>query len=102
MPKIHNIGKQHFVQVLTNFRVVWGKKVVVRGYTNEIDYPFRHSSPLIVRLPFHKALVLGKWAGHYTDEKTALNAAIHGRVLTDEDFEEGWTAPAYRNSEKSS
>ena len=90
MPKVHNIGKQHFAQYI-DFPVKWGWKITVRGWTQEIDFPFRTAKPFIVRLPNHKALTFGKWTGKQPDEETALNAAIEGRVLQDEDFQEGWT-----------
>jgi hypothetical protein len=102
MPKVHNIGKQHFVQLLTNYRVEWGFRVAVKGWTQEINEPFRTSAPWIVRLPFDKALVCGKWTGRVDDEEDALNRALQGRVLKDEDFQEGWTAPAYKNAEEDS
>ena len=102
MPKTHTIGKQHFVQILSNFKVLWNGKLYVRGDTHEIEPPFRHAKPLIIRLPFNSALVVGKWAGVYDDEETALNFAMHGRVLKDEDFQEGWTPPAYQAPKESS
>ena len=99
MPKVHNIGKTRFTQYI-DFPVKWGWKIAVRGTTQEIEEPFRFATPLIVRLPFHKALVFGKWQGQL-DEEEALNKAIQGRVLSDEDFQEGWTAPAYQNGTSS-
>lgn len=99
MPKVHNIGKQHFVQRLTNYRVVWGKKLIVKGWTQEISEPYRTATPWILRLPFNNALVFGTWSGQL-DEEEALNRAIQGRVLKDEDFEEGWTPPAYKTPEE--
>lgn len=101
MPKVHSIGKKHFTQVI-EFPVKWGFKVAVVGWTQEIEEPFRTSTPLIIRLPFHKALVLGKWTGTQPDEETALNRAIEGRILADEDFEEGWAAPAYKATKEDS
>jgi hypothetical protein len=99
MPKVHNIGKKHFVQFI-DFPVKWEGKLMVRGWTQEIEEPFRTSSPFIFRMPNFKALVIGKWAGAQPDEETALNNAMQGRVLKDEDFEEGWTPPAYQDSEE--
>lgn len=99
MPKVHNIGKQHFVQLL-KFPADWGKKLYVTGYTQEIVEPFRTcDDALIIRLPFYKALVFGKWTG-VLEEEQALEKAIQGRVLKDEDFQEGWTAPAYKAGEE--
>ena len=91
MPEVHNIGKTRFTQLLKNYRVEWGWKFVVRGWTQEIEPPFRTAAPVIVRLPGNKALVYGKWTGTL-DEESALETAIQGRVLTDDDFQEekGW------------
>lgn len=91
MPKVHNIGSKYFVQ-LTNFPFKWGFKVIVRGWTQEIEPPYRTSTPYIVRLPRYKALALGKWEGTRTEEE-ALNLALERRDLTYEDFSEeaGWT-----------
>jgi hypothetical protein len=100
MPKVHNIGKQHFVQYF-RLPAKWGWKVVVRGSTQEIEFPYRVAKPLMIRLPFYRVLVIGKWVGKL-DEETALNNAMQGRVLKDEDFEEGWTAPAYQATEEDS
>lgn len=94
MPKVHNIGSQRFLQYI-DFPVKWGWKLAVSGWTQEIDEPFRTAKPLIIRMPAHKALVIGKWNGQLNEEE-ALETAIQGRVLKDEDFQEGWTAPAHQ------
>lgn len=102
MPKTHNIGKQRFIQFI-DFPVKWGYKLVVRGWTQEIEEPFRTSKPLIFRMPFYKAFVIGKWNGQLNEED-ALGAALEMRVLKDEDFseEKGWTpAPVEAGSEDS-
>ena len=90
MPKVHNIGPV-FVQV-TKFPYDWGSKVVVRGWTQEIEEPFRTSKPLILRLPNYKALVCGRWTG-IKDEEEALSGALETREVTYDDFTEeaGWT-----------
>ena len=90
MPKAHNIGPL-FVQV-TNFPYEWGTKVVVRGWTQEIEEPFRTSKPFIFRLPKYKAIVFGLWSGSKTEED-ALNSALGRRDVTYDDFTEeaGWT-----------
>lgn len=90
MPKAHNIGPL-FVQ-LTNFPYEWDGKFVVRGWTQEIEEPFRTAAPLIVRLPKYKALVLGRWTGMKNEEE-ALNSALERRDVTYDDFTEeaGWT-----------
>ena len=100
MPKVHNIGKRRFIQF---FRLPadWKGKLVVRGYTQEIQEPFRTSAPLMLRLPFYRVLVLGKWTGSQPDEETALHNAMQGRVLKDEDFQEGWVPAAYKAREES-
>ena len=92
MPKVHNIGPV-FVQV-TNFPYQWGGKLLVRGWTQEIEEPYRTSEPYIVRLPKYKALVFGRWNGMKTEEE-ALNGALERRDVTYDDFTEkaGWTAP---------
>jgi hypothetical protein len=91
MPKVHNIGPKHFVQLI-DLPVIWGKKFVVRGWTQEIDEPFRTSEPLLVRLPKYKALAFGKWTGFKTEED-ALKSALNTREVTYDDFTEeaGWT-----------
>jgi hypothetical protein len=101
MPKVHNIGNERFVQFI-DFPVKWGWKIAVRGWTQEIEYPFRTSTPLIVRLPFYKALVFGRWTGKQPNEETALNNAIQGRILNDEDFqkEKGWTPAPVQDAEE--
>lgn len=100
MPKVHEIGPL-FVQV-TNFPYSWGKKVVVRGWTQEIEPPYRTSVPFIVRLPSYKALVFGRWTGT-KEEEEALNDVLGRRDLTNEDFSEeaGWVAPPEQAGEES-
>jgi hypothetical protein len=90
MPKVHNIGPV-FVQV-TKFPYDWGNKVVVRGWTQEIEEPFRTSQPFILRLPKYKALVCGRWTG-VKNEEEALTGALETREVTYDDFTEeaGWT-----------
>ena len=102
MPKVHKIGAKRFVQV-TNFPYEWGKKVIVRGWTQEIEPPYRTSEPLIVRLPFYKAIVFGKWTGFKQGEEEALNSALSRRDLTYDDFteEKGWTPAPNEGREES-
>jgi len=91
MPKVHKVGPKHFIQ-LTNFPFKWGFKFFVRGWTQEIEHPFRTSTPFIVRLPRYKALVFGKWTGTKNEEE-ALTMALGKREVTYDDFTEeaGWT-----------
>jgi hypothetical protein len=90
MPKIIPLGDQYFAQYM-RFPVQWKNKLLVRGWTQEIEEPFRTANPVIFRLPFYRALVLGKWNGQLTEEE-ALSRAIERRDLTDDDFSEenGW------------
>jgi hypothetical protein len=103
MPKVHNIGKQHFVQYF-RFPAKWGWKIIVRGNTQEIEPPFRMSKPYMIRMPLYRVLVLGKWTGLQPDEETALNNAMQGRLLTNEDFtkEKGWTAAPNQDGKENS
>lgn len=100
MPKVHDIGPL-FVQV-TNFPYDWGLKVVTRGWTQEIEPPYRTSNPFIIRLPFYKAIVFGRWTGTKPEEE-ALNGILERRDLTYEDFteEKGWTPAPDSNREES-
>lgn len=100
MPKVHNIGPL-FVQV-TKFPYDWGNKVFVRGWTQEIDEPFRTAKPLIMRLPKYKALVCGYWNGTKTEEE-ALLGALETREVTYDDFTEeaGWTPAPDSDREES-
>jgi hypothetical protein len=100
MPKVHNIGPT-FVQI-TNFPYKWGAKFIVRGWTQEIEDPFRTSKPFIVRLPRYKALVLGRWTGT-TNEESALSGALQTREVTYDDFteEKGWIPAPDSNSKES-
>lgn len=93
MPKVYNIGPKHFVQLI-DLPVVWNKKFIVRGWTQEIEEPFRTSKPFLVRLPKYKALAFGKWTG-FKNEEEALKSALNTREVTYDDFTEeaGWTAP---------
>ena len=101
MPNTHNIGPT-FVQI-TKFPYDWGNKLVVRGWTQEIEEPFRTAKPFIVRLPKYKALVLGKWSGFKTEEE-ALSGALETREVTYDDFTEeaGWTPAPDSDREASS
>ena len=91
MPKAHKIGTKHFLQ-LVELPLIWEKKFIVRGWTQEIEPPFRTSQPFLVRLPKYKVLVFGKWTGTKTEEE-ALNSALETREVTYDDFTEeaGWT-----------
>ena len=100
MPKTHNIGTQHFVQ-LTKFPYEWGHKVVTRGWTQETEAPYRTATPLIVRLPRYRALVLGRWTGQ--TDVGEVDKLIGLRIVTEDEFteEKGWTPPPKSDREKS-
>ena len=102
MPKVHNIGKKHFVQFI-DLPVIWGNKFFVRGWTQEIEEPFRTSEPILVRLPKYKALAFGKWTG-FKEEEDALNSALNTREVTYDDFTEeaGWVPTSNSHRETSS
>jgi hypothetical protein len=99
MPKVYDIGTKHFVQFL-NQPYIWGNKLTSKGWTQEIDEPFRFSEPTMVRLPFNRILVFGKWIG-VKNEEEALNSALNRRDLTYDDFTEeaGWTPPPDEDTE---
>ena len=99
MPKVHNIGPL-FVQV-TRFPYEWGNKLVVRGWSQEIEEPYRTAVPFIVRLPKYHGLVLGRWGA--MKEEEALSGALARREVTYDDFTEeaGWTPATESNRETS-
>jgi hypothetical protein len=99
MPKVHDIGKKHFVQLVKQ-PYIWGNLMLAKGWTQEIDPPYRFAEPFMIRLPFDRVLVIGKWVG-VKDEEEALNSALNRRDLTYDDFTEeaGWTPPPDQDSE---
>ena len=101
MPKVHNIGPL-FVQ-FTNFPYEWDGKFYTRGWTQEIDEPFRTSNPIILRLPKYKALVFGRWTGRKHTEDDAIASALELRWATEDDFKEekGWTPAPDSHEEES-
>lgn len=103
MAKLHNIGPRHFVQFL-HFPAQWEGKLWVRGWTQEISEPYRRAEPIIIRLPFYKAFVVGKWQDKEYEEEEALMHAVQYREVTYDDFTEeaGWTpAPDQIDDESS-
>jgi hypothetical protein len=100
MPKVHTLGPL-FVQV-TRFPYEWGNKIVVRGWSQEIEEPYRTATPFIVRLPKYHGLVLGRW-GVMKEEEEALSGALARREVTYDDFTEeaGWTPATESNRETS-
>jgi len=56
--------------------------LVEKGYSQEIDHPFRKGTSIVVRIPFTtKAIVFGKW-GEIQDEDEALRDAIGARDIS--------------------
>jgi hypothetical protein len=56
--------------------------VVEKGWTHEIDEPYRKGSCLVFRLPFTKpGFAFGIWTVAAQSEDEALTAAIWGRHL---------------------
>jgi hypothetical protein len=100
MPKVHKLGPHAFAQVIYQ-PLQWGNKIKVKGWTQEIEHPYRFAAPLMVRLPFKYVLVLGKWQGT-KEEEDALNSALLRRDVTYDDFTEeaGWLPPSDEDSEK--
>ena len=88
---------------MTRFPYEWGNKLVVRGWSQEIEEPYRNATPFIVRLPKYHGLVLGRW-GAMKEEEEALSGALARREVTYDDFTEeaGWTPAPESNRETSS
>ena len=103
MAKLHNIGPHRFIQFM-RLPVEWGNKFWVRGWTQEIEEPFRTAEPVLVRLPFYRAIAFGHWTGFAKNEEDALNRAIERRDVTYDDFveEKGWTPPPEQVGEEDS
>jgi hypothetical protein len=56
--------------------------VVEKGWTHEIDEPYRKGSCLVFRVPFTKpGFAFGVWTVASQSEDEALTAAIWGRKL---------------------
>jgi hypothetical protein len=55
--------------------------VLEKGWTHEIEEPYRRGSCFVLRFPFaHRAIALGVWR-EAQDEEQALTAALWGRHL---------------------
>ena len=76
MPPTRRITKNWFWSTLTYAHR--GLPWVERGDTQEIEWPYRHASSLVIRLPFTlPALVVGRW-GPPRPETEALLHAVRG------------------------
>lgn len=77
MPAVHQIGKNRFIQTMQYPSRKF--PIVDRGFTQEIEWPFRKGSSWVIRVPLSRlALVLGKWTGSL-DEQEALESALSAR-----------------------
>ena len=74
-----NIGKSYVVKIRYPHRNPL--PIFEKGWTHEIDEPFRRGTCVVFRLPFTRTgIAIGVW-GATQDETTALTAAIWGRHL---------------------
>jgi hypothetical protein len=101
MPKLHSLGPHHFVQLIDQ-PLKWEGKRRVKGWTQEIEAPYRYASPTLIKLFRNKILVIGKWEGT-KEEEDALNLAVSRRDVDYEDFTEeaGWIPAPDQDSETS-
>jgi hypothetical protein len=99
MPKVHRLGPNRFVQLIDQ-PLKWEGKRKVKGWTQEIEPPYRYASPTLITLFRNKILVIGIWEGS-KDEEDALNLAVSRRDLTYDDFTEeaGWEPAPDQDSE---
>jgi hypothetical protein len=99
MPKVHNIGEQRFVQLIKQ-PLEWKGQRTVKGWSQEIEAPYRYASPTLIKLFKNYILVVGKWEGSKTEED-ALNSALERRNVTYDDFTEeaGWIPAPDEDSE---
>jgi len=78
------ISKNWFWSTITYAHRGW--PWIERGDTQEIEYPYRKSRSLVLRLPFTRTgLVVGKW-GPPRPEMEALLDAVRGRFSDLEDL----------------
>lgn len=81
MPAVHQIGKTRFIQTMQYPSRRF--PLVDRGFTQEIEYPYRKGDSLVLRAPLSRwALVVGKWTGSL-DEQEALETALSARWVGD-------------------
>lgn len=74
MAETHDIGST-FWHVI---RVRKGTALHHRARTQETEEPYRYSLSHVLRLPFGRALVLGRWKNdERIDEVEALRRAVH-------------------------
>ncbi len=72
MAKTWRMSKRWFLSTLTYAHR--GLPWIERGDTQEIEWPYRRSRSLVIRLPFTlKALVVGRWG----DPRPEMEALLH-------------------------
>ena len=96
--KTHDLGPFYLQLIWAPYE--WNNKRVVRGWSQETDEPFRTSTPLLLRLPGYRALVLGKWTGRA--DQTKIDEIIGLRVAQEHEFTEeaGWAPPPREDREE--
>lgn len=81
MPPTHQIGKTRFIQTMDYPSRKF--PLIDKGYTQEIEWPYRKGDSLVLRMPFgRRALVVGKWV-KTMDEQDALESAVGARWVGD-------------------
>lgn len=86
MPETHDLGRLY----LTHMRYLTrkGMPLAERGWSTEVEDPFRRGRCLVLRVPFTKfGIVLGLW-GRAGDEDSRLAEAIGCRLLGPLDLHE--------------
>jgi hypothetical protein len=83
VPKVHDIGSKFYVHRMAYPSTKF--PLSERGFTQEIDFPYRDGKCLVVRIPLtRQAVCVGVW-GDDRDEEEALTDALRARTLTDEE-----------------
>jgi hypothetical protein len=79
MPQVTQLGSSIYLHTMAYPTKKF--PLIDRGHTQEIDYPFRVGSGLVLRLPFTRtAVVVGRWKDNLPEEE-ALTNAIGARKL---------------------
>lgn len=81
--------KKHDLGPLFTHGIKLEKKSAIfhRHPSHEVDYPYRWSNSLIVRIPWcHQGFVLGLWRSTDRTEEQMLLQALEGRQMTDNEF----------------
>lgn len=79
MPVTHDAGRLYATHM--RYLTRKGMPLLERGWSNEIEHPFRRGRCLVLRIPFTKfGIVMGLW-GRPGDEDTRLQDAAGMRLL---------------------